>query len=67
VTFFQRSVGSSREHDLKLYKKEVKLDARKCIFGIRVCDEWNRLLGWDINEENVNKFLGKFGPSSRGK
>jgi len=25
---------------------------------IEVCDEWNRLSGWVVDRENVNKFKG---------
>jgi len=39
MTFFQGRVGSTRGHDLKLYKKRGKLDAGKFSFGNRPCDE----------------------------
>jgi len=47
-----------RGHDLKLFKKRVKLDVGKFSFGNRVCDEWNRLPEWVVNVEGVNKFKG---------
>jgi len=43
VNFFQRRVGCTRGHDLKLFQKRVYLDAGKFSFGNRVCDEWNKL------------------------
>jgi len=43
VKFFERSVGRTRGHDWKLFKKQVRLDAGKFSFGNGVCDEWNRL------------------------
>jgi len=49
-------LGSTRGHDLKLFKKRIKLDVRKFGFGNRVCDEWNRLLEWVLNVDGVNKF-----------
>jgi len=58
ITFFQRRVSSTRGHDLKLFKKRVKLEVRKFCFGNRVCDEWNRLPEWVVNVEGVNKFTG---------
>jgi len=54
--FFQRRVGSG--HDLKLFKKRVKLDVAKFCFGSRVCDIWNRLPEWVVNVEGVNRFRG---------
>jgi len=57
MTFFQRRVGSTRGHDLKLFEKRVKLDVGKFSFGITVCDEWNRLPEWVVNVEGVNKFM----------
>jgi len=58
---FQRRVGTlgaTRRHDFKLFKKLVNLDAGKCSFGNRVCDDWNRLPGWVVSAENVNEFKG---------
>jgi len=45
-------------HDLKLFKKRVKLDVEKFSFGNRICDEWNKLPEWVVNVEGVNKFKG---------
>jgi len=53
---FNRRVGSTRGHALKLCKIQVRLDAGKFRFGNQVCDEWNRLPSWFVNEENVNEF-----------
>jgi len=52
------TLGSTRGHDLKLFKKRIKLDIGKFSFGIRVCGKWNRLLEWFVNVEGVNKFKG---------
>jgi len=60
LKFFQRRVGSTREHDLKLFKKRVKPDVGKFSFGNRVCDEWNKLPEWVVNVVDVNKFKGNF-------
>jgi len=43
VKLFQRRVGRTRGHEWKLFKKQVRFDARKFSFGNRVCDEWNKL------------------------
>jgi len=58
VKFFQRRVGRTRGHDWKLFKKQVRLDAGKFSFGNRVCDEWNRLSSWVVNQDSVNNFRG---------
>jgi len=50
LKFFQRRVGSTRGHDLKLFRKRVKLDVGKFSFGSRVCDEWNRLPEWVFSD-----------------
>jgi len=34
VNVFQRRVGATKRHDLKLFKKRVNLDAGKFSFGI---------------------------------
>jgi len=47
VKVFHRRVGCTREHDWKLSKKRFNLDAGKLSFGNRVCDEWNKLPGWN--------------------
>ena len=57
--FFQRRVGSTRGHELKLYRKQVRLDAGKFSFGNRVCEEWNKLPGWIVSAKNVNEFKGR--------
>jgi len=54
MTYFQRRVGSTRGHELKLFKKRVKLDGGKFIFGNRVCDERYRLPEWVVDTEGVN-------------
>jgi len=53
-TFFQRRVGSTRGHDLKLLKIRVKLDVWKFSFGNRILDEWKRLPEWIVNVKGVN-------------
>jgi len=58
-------VGSTRGHDLKLFKKRVKLDVRKFNVGNRVCDELNKLPEWIVNVEGVNKFTGNLDPYLR--
>jgi len=58
VKNFQRRVGATRGHDLKLFKKRVNLDAGKFSFRNHVCDDWNRLPGWVVSAENVNEFKG---------
>jgi len=60
-------VGSTRGHDLKLFKKRVKLDVGKFSFGNRVCDEWNRLPESVVNVEGVNKFMGNLDHYLRDK
>jgi len=44
VKLFQRRVGATRGHDLKLIKKGVNLDAGSFSFG-------NRLPGWVVSGE----------------
>jgi len=39
MTFFQKRVGCTRGHDLKLFEKRVKLDVGKFSFKNRVCDD----------------------------
>jgi len=56
MNFFQRRVGSTRGHDLKLFKNRVKLAVGKFSFGNKVCDKWNRLPEWVVNVDGVNKF-----------
>jgi len=47
----------TREAFYCLFKKRtVKFDAGKFNFGNRVCDEWNRLPSWVVNEESVIEF-----------
>jgi len=58
MKFFQRRVGSTKGHDLKLFKKRVKLDVVKFSFESRVCDEWKWLPEWVVNFEGVKKFMG---------
>jgi len=45
INNFQRRVGVTRGHALKLSKKRVNLDAGKFSFANQVFDDWNRLLG----------------------
>jgi len=56
VNNFKRRVVVTRGHDLKLFKKRVNFDSGKVSFGNRVSDEWNRLPGWVVSGESVNKF-----------
>jgi len=58
MKYVRRRATSTRGHDLKLYKKGVRLDVEKFCFGNRVCDEWNRLPEWVVNVEGVNRFRG---------
>jgi len=51
-------VECTKRHDWKLFKKRVNLDAGQFIFGNRVCDEWNKLLGWVVNVESMNELKG---------
>ena len=41
--FFDRAVGSTRGHDLKLNKPRCRLNCRKFCFSHRVVDLWNKL------------------------
>jgi len=66
MKFFQRRVGSTRRHDLKLFKQRVTLDVGSFSFGNRVCDESNRLPEWVVNVEDVNKFKGNLDHYLRG-
>jgi len=58
MKFFERCVGCTGRHDLKLFKKRVKLDVGKFSFVNRVCDEWNKLPEWVVNLESMNEFKG---------
>jgi len=51
-------VGATRGRDFKLFKKRVNLDSGKFCFGNRVCDDRNRLPGWVVCVESVNKIKG---------
>jgi len=50
--------NSTKGHDWKLFKKRANLDAGKFSLGSRVCDEWNKLPGWVVNVESMNKLKG---------
>jgi len=43
---------------LLVLKKQVNLDAGKCSFCNRLCDDWNKLPGWVVSGGSVNEFKG---------
>ena len=54
--FLLREDGTTRGHDLKLFKPRTRLETRKRFFSVRVIDLWNNLSNDTVTSESVNQF-----------
>jgi len=54
--FFEYDKGNRRGHSKKLFKRRMRLDIRKYVFGNRVNDKWNNLPQCCINCTTFNNF-----------
>ena len=57
--FQVREEGTTRGHDLKLFKQRTRLESRKRFFSVRVIDCWNNLSNNTVVSESVNQFKAK--------
>jgi hypothetical protein len=53
---FSFSENELRGHDLKLFKKNIRLDVRKHSFSIRVVNWWNGLSQYTVSAPNLDVF-----------
>jgi ribonucleases P/MRP protein subunit RPP40 len=45
-----------RGNSLKMYKKQARIDVRRCFFSMRVVEEWNKLPEVVVKAENIEMF-----------
>jgi len=57
--FMLNGQGSTRGHEYKIFKMQVRSDMRKNFFSCRVVDQWNGLPSWVVNENTVRGFKSK--------
>ena len=57
--FIMNNQESTRGHNLKIFKPQAKLDAKKYAFSHRVVEHWNKLPYDVVNSKNINDFKNK--------